>query len=208
MNADNAMIELSGIDLKLAGQTLFTDFAMRVARGETAVLFAPSGKGKTSLLHIMMGFLQPDSGTVRIGGETLDRDTVGAIRRRICYIGQDAMLPDGRVDEVLDEIARYSANKQCDFSDERIGAVLEAVLLPGDVREKHVEALSGGERRRLAFALCVLMDRDIWLLDEITTGLDEERKRAVMAQITGSGKTVMVISHDEAWTKHEGGARD
>ncbi len=59
--------------------------------------------------------------------------------------------------------------------------------------------LSGGERQRLGLALCQLMDRPIWLLDEVTSGLDKTLKHKVYNMVMESDKTVLIISHDDIW---------
>jgi len=197
------MIKISGLGLKFKDKTIFENFSLRIAEGETVVLRAPSGKGKTSLAYMIMGFLRPDSGKIEIGGEELNGATVHAIRRRICYIGQDASMPGGTAREIIDEVASFSINKHIDFSKERIKDLLEAFSLTEAVLDKQADTISGGERRRLAFVLCVLLGRDIWLLDEITAGLDDERKRQVIDHVVGCGKTVVVISHDDVWNEYE-----
>lgn len=196
------MIELSGINLRFKDKTIFEGFNFFVDKGEKVVLRAPSGQGKTSLLHIIMGFLRPDSGTVKIGGDVLKRSTVDDIRRRICYIGQDVSLPGGRAGDLFDEISSFAVNRHKDFSRRSITAQLEKVSLPESVLNKKVEDVSGGERRRLAYTACVLMNRDIWLLDEISAGLDDMRKRAVMDDVAANDKTVVVVSHDDAWLSY------
>jgi putative ABC transport system ATP-binding protein len=197
------MIEIDNIYLKINERILFDGFSFSAASGEIVCLRAPSGRGKTTLFRMMMGFTRPDSGAISIGGQWLGRTTVHDIRRRICYIGQDVSLPGIKVGEMFAEAAAFAVNRDKDFSSQRIESYLAQFGLSKDIRDKSLDAVSGGERQRLAFVLCLLMDRDIWLLDEITTGLDEERKREVIACIVGSGKTVIVISHDDAWNGYD-----
>ena len=193
------MIKLKDIHLKFKDKVLFSGFDLSVKEGETVLLSAASGHGKTSLFRIMMGFMRPDSGSVYIGGKLLRKSTVHAMRRRISYIGQDVSLPGGKARELFREIGAYAVNRHKDFSDARIKELLNQFSLTEQILDKNMDTVSGGERRRLAFVLCVLMDRDIWLLDEITAGLDKRRKQKVIEYIVGSGKTVLVSSHDEAW---------
>lgn len=197
------MISLKHIDLSFEDKRIFNDLCFDVKTGEKVWLSAPSGFGKTSLFNIILGFLKPDSGEVLINGITLGKSTVQEVRRRVCYIGQDAGLPQGKVKDVMDEVAEFTVNRDKDFSKERITSLLSKFSLPESVMDKDVESLSGGERKRLAFVLCILMDRDIWLLDEITAGLDEIRKTEVMRYIATCDKTVIVVSHDAAWSEYE-----
>ena len=75
--------------------------------------------------------------------------------------------------------------------------------LPKDTLEKNVDTLSGGERQRLALILGILLDRDIWILDEITTGLDLELKTKMVDLVLGYDKTILVVSHDDIY-KNQG----
>lgn len=197
------MIELKSIKLTIKDKEIFNGFSFFVNATETVRLCAPSGRGKTTLFRMIMGFLQPDSGTITIDGQVLSPTTIHAIRRRICYIGQDVSFPGIKAGEMFSEAAAFAVNQNKDFSRQRIEALLAQFSLPVNIREKNLDTVSGGERQRLAFVLCLLMDRDIWLLDEITTGLDEDRKREVIDCIVGSGKTAIVISHDDVWNGYD-----
>lgn len=196
------MISLKHIDLSFEDKRIFNDLCFDVEAGEKVWLSGPSGFGKTSLFNIILGFLKPERGEVVIDGIRLGKDTVQDVRKRICYIGQDAGLPQGKVNDVIGEISGFAVNRQKDFSKERALKILNEFSLLKSVLDKDVESLSGGERKRLAFALCVLMDRDIWLLDEMTAGLDETRKCQMMDYITMCDKTMIVVSHDAAWSEY------
>lgn len=196
------MISLKHIDLSFSDKRIFSDLCFDVEAGEKVWLSAPSGFGKTSLFNIILGFLKPDRGEVVIGGIRLGKSTVQEVRKRICYIGQEAGLPQGKVNDVISEISGFAVNRNKDFSRERITTLLNMLSLTDSVLDKDLESLSGGERKRFAFALCVLMDRDIWLLDEITAGLDETRKGQVMDYIAMCDKTVIVVSHDASWSEY------
>jgi putative ABC transport system ATP-binding protein len=196
------MIKLSGIDLELGGRQIFENFSFFAGKGEKVLLNAPSGAGKSCLLKIIMGFMRPSSGSVVIGGDKLSGNTVARTRKRICYIGQDASLPDGKVADLLSDISSFKANRGADFSSKNVSGLVSRFSLEDETLQKNVEALSGGERQRLSFVICLLLNRDIWLLDEITAGLDEERKTVVMENVMKSGKTVIVASHDPGWKEY------
>lgn len=196
------MVKLDGIYLQFNGKQVFSGFDFYARAGEKVLLSAPSGTGKTCFFNIILGYLRPDAGCVTIGGSELSGYTVQEIRRRVCYIGQEAILPLGQVKDVIAGIGGYRANKGKDFSEARIKKLLEAFSLEEGVLEKNVEALSGGERQRLLFVICLLLDRDIWLLDEITAGLDAERKSMVMESVAACNKTVIIASHDPMWREY------
>ena len=86
-----------------------------------------------------------------------------------------------------------------DFSRKRLLKHLDDFSLSEDLLSKDVENLSGGERQRLGFIIALLLDRDILLLDEVTSSLDIEMKKKVEEYIKKSDKTVLLISHDTHW---------
>ena len=76
---------------------------------------------------------------------------------------------------------------------------LGTMALPQDTLQKNVDALSGGERQRLALIMGILLDRDIWILDEITTGLDLTLKTKMVELVLSYNKTILVVSHDDIY---------
>lgn len=196
------MIKLENIDLELGGKQVFKKFNFYAEKGMKVLLDAPSGTGKSCFFNIIMGFMRPTAGSVRIGGRELSGVNVCEVRKRICYIAQESRLTGASVRDVLCEIGSYKANKGLDFGEARIRELLHEFSLEEGTLERSIEALSGGERQRLSFVICLLLNRDIWLLDEITAGLDKHRKRVVMESVSASDKTVIVASHDPGWREY------
>ncbi len=197
------MIELENINLTFDDKIIFKDFCLTVGEKEKVYLSAPSGYGKTCLINMLMGFLKPDGGKIKIEGKELGKSTVHEIRQRICYIGQETSLQNGLIKDILTEIGSYKKNRDCDFGEERIKKLFSQFGLSGQALQKEVYSLSGGERQRLAFIICIMLDRDIWLLDEITSGLDAKRRKYIMDYIVNSSKTAIVISHDPQWKQYD-----
>lgn len=197
------MIKLAKINLVFNGKVIFKDFDFNVKKNEKVYLSAPSGQGKTCLINMIMGFLKPTDGKIEIAGKVLSKSSVHAIRKSICYIGQETSFSNGLVKDILSEISLYKNNRNCDFSGERIKKLFTLFGLEMSILQKDVYSLSGGERQRLAFIICSLLDRQLWLLDEITSGLDKKRKKDIMDFIVNSDKTVIVISHDMEWKQYE-----
>lgn len=195
------MIKLKRINLAL-GKQIFNDFNLSVGEGEKVLFCSPSGTGKSCLINIITGFLRPDEGSVEIGLEVMNKDSVARIRRKICCIAQEALLPPEKAIEVIKLIGEFKVNRHLDFKEDTILKLLGRFDLCSDTLQKNTETLSGGERQRLAFIICMLLDRDIWLLDEITAGLDRNRKKAIMDSVNSSHRTVIVASHDPDWREY------
>lgn len=192
-----ALIDYRHIFLKFNDQVLFDDFNLTLEKGDKILLTAGSGQGKTTLVKMLLGFIIPDSGEIYVDGIKLTPKTIADIRGRITYISQDASIPRGIVAEVFEEIFHFQKNRPLNYNCKKLKAWLADFSLPADTVNKEVDDLSGGERQRLAIILGLLLKRDIWILDEISTGLDLDLKKKVIDLLLSKDGTMLIISHDE-----------
>jgi ABC-2 type transport system ATP-binding protein len=170
--------------------------AFDVARGECFGLLGPNGAGKTTTVEILEGLLEPTSGDVQVLGERWARDG-RRLRSRIGIALQETQLAD-RLTAI--EVVRLfrSFHPRGRAPDE----VLATVGL-AEKRDAWVMRLSGGQRQKLAIACALVGDPDLLFLDEPTTGLDPQSRRALW-EVVGSfrerGRTVLLTTHymDEA----------
>lgn len=191
------VIEFRNISIAFDGREILKDFNLKVLRGEKILLSAPSGSGKTTLLRLILGFHKPKSGEIYVEGEKLDELSVDRIRKKIGYLSQKMSFRNLRVKEVIDEIFCYRSNREILWEDKRVEEILEYLKLDKKIMLQEMNDLSGGEKQRIGFLIALLMDRDIWIFDEITSSLDRELKELVTDYITESKKTVIMISHDK-----------
>jgi NitT/TauT family transport system ATP-binding protein len=157
---------------------IFENFSYDFAEGATTLLKAPSGKGKTTLLNILMGVDKRYSGTV-----------LGV--KKIAAAFQDDRLFN---EMTLLRNIKFVCSKVCE---EDLNAKLRALKMPGVLRTKAGE-LSGGMRRRAGVLRAIAAGGDAYIFDEPFAGLDSETKRAVAEFIAAEtkNKTVIVASHD------------
>lgn len=194
-----AFIEYKNIDLKFSERTLFSKFNLTIEKNEKVLFLAPSGSGKTTLVKMLMGFIVPNAGEIIVNGLRLSGGTMNAIRKKITYVSQDADIPGGIVSHVFEEVFSYQANRHLNFHKDVLVKWLYEFCLASDTLEKTVDSLSGGERQRLALIMGILLDREIWILDEITTGLDEVLKKKIVELILTYEKTILIVSHDDIY---------
>ena len=173
-------LELHGLTKRFGEKTLFENLTLTVEG--PAVLWAPSGWGKTTLLRILMGLEHPDSGTVQGVGR------VGAVFQ------EDRLCPQltavQNVELVLaEEKTEYKKKIVSDF--QRIGYDTEALALPA-------RKLSGGQKRRAALLRALWAESDTLLLDEPFTGMDPAtmKKAAALLKERCGGKVVLLATHD------------
>ncbi|GAA2210473.1 ABC transporter ATP-binding protein [Nonomuraea monospora] len=163
--------------------------SLDIRAGELVGLLGPNGAGKSTLINLLVGLRRPTSGTVELlGGSPLD----AAVRRGIGVTPQETGLPDSlRVGEIVDFVGAHFP--------ERLGtAELLARFGLGDLVRRQVGSLSGGQRRRLGVALAFAGRPKLVFLDEPTTGLDVEARRALWDGIRAfheDGGTVLLTSH-------------
>ncbi|MDD3308029.1 MAG: ATP-binding cassette domain-containing protein [Acetobacterium sp.] len=194
-----AYLEFRNIQLKFDERMIFSGFDLAIERHEKVLFCAPSGRGKTSLVKMLLGFVVPDQGEISVAGVALTGETVNRIRSKICYVSQDADLPKGIVSDVFAAVFKFQVNRHLNYQKAVLSDWLETMCLPQDTLGKNIDALSGGERQRLALILGILLDRDIWILDEVTTGLDQALKTKIVELILSYDKTVLVVSHDDIY---------
>jgi len=182
---------------KTYGTTAAVDSAsLEVRRGEIFGIVGPNGAGKTTMVECMTGMRKPDGGTVEVLG--LDPwQRGGALRRRIGIQLQQAALPDRiKVREALDLYASFY-DSPADWR-----KLMEQWGL-SEKKNTVFAKLSGGQKQRLFVALALLNNPKVVFLDELTSGLDPQARRAswdLVRDVRESGKTVVLVSHfmDEA----------
>jgi ABC-2 type transport system ATP-binding protein len=184
-------LEVVGLERRYGGFRALRGISFEVHPGEVFALLGVNGAGKTSALEVLEGLAAPAGGTVRILGHDPRRNRA-AVRRHLGVLLQHSGLPgDLTVRETVQTWART-------LTDPRpVGEALEQVALSGraDVR---VRSLSGGERRRLDLALALLGRPPVVVLDEPTTGLDPESRRAVwriVRNLVDGGAAVVLTTH-------------
>ena len=172
------------------GSTVALDaIDLRVAAGETVALLGPNGAGKSTAIGLMLGLLQPTSGTVEI----LGRAPADAVRAgRIGAMLQESGLPIlARVDEVVELIRGLSPHPMS------LTEVLRRAGLT-TLAARRTETLSGGELQRVRFALAIANDPDVLFLDEPTVAMDVESRRAFWDDMRGfaaEGRTILFATH-------------
>ncbi|GAA3806218.1 thiol reductant ABC exporter subunit CydD [Streptomyces phyllanthi] len=198
-------IGFEGVTVRYPGRSYdaVSDVSFEVASGETVALVGPSGVGKSTLLNVLLGFVEPAAGRVRIGGADITSLDVEEWRSRVAWVPQRPHLHAGTIDENV-RLARPDA----DGEDVRraladAGALEFVDALPSGrdtVLGEDGAGLSAGQRQRLALARAFLADRPVLLLDEPTASLDGETEAEVVDAVRrlAVGRTVLLVVHRPA----------
>ncbi|WP_326666903.1 thiol reductant ABC exporter subunit CydD [Streptomyces canus] len=179
------------------------DVSFEVAPGETVALVGPSGAGKSTLLNVLLGFVRPTEGRVRIGGADLTELDLEEWRSRIAWVPQRPQLFAGTIADNV-RLARPDADEAAvrrALGDAGALEFIDALPLGADtVLGEDGAGLSAGQRQRLALARAFLADRPVLLLDEPTAALDGATEAEVVAAVRrlAAGRTVLLVVHRPA----------
>ena len=197
------VIELKGVHKSFGSHHVLRGIDYAVPKGISSVIMGGSGSGKSVLIKHIVGLLHPDEGEVWVQGNRMDKlghDALDEVRLRIGYLFQSGALFDSMTVEenmafFLDRHSSLNRQEQQD----RIMESLSWIGLP-DKRHHYPAELSGGQKKRIALARALVLEPDILLYDEPTTGLDPVSVRSVSELIVRlreeRGVTSVAITHD------------
>lgn len=200
-------IRFEGVSFGYDQQPVVADIDLEVPAGATVALVGPTGAGKSTLLKLLLRYLGPDTGVIRIDGRDLAVHDPASTRRKVGYVAQEPFLTDGTVAEnigygeadpdrgrveqaaQLAEIHTFIAGLPDGF-DTRVG--------------ERGTRLSGGQRQRIALARAFYRDPPILVLDEATSAVDNETEAAIqhsLARAAGE-RTTLVVAHRLSTVRH------
>ncbi|MFJ3879300.1 thiol reductant ABC exporter subunit CydD [Streptomyces sp. NPDC090077] len=203
--ATGLRIVLDGVEVRYEGRGASSpgSVSLAVGPGECVALTGPSGAGKSTLLNVLLGFVTPTAGRVRVGDTDLADLSLEQWRERIAWVPQRPHLFAGTIAENV-RLARPGADDEAVEAALRDAGAWEFVAaLPRGAETALGEGgagLSAGQRQRLALARAFLADRPVLLLDEPTAALDGETEAAVVDAVRrlAVGRTVLLVVHRPA----------
>jgi len=193
------MIKFDSISLTFNQRELLKDFNFTIIPGEKWLIQGPSGSGKSSLLGMILGFVQPDQGVITLGDLPVNRRTIWEVRQQLSFVGQEIPTVNGTAMDFINRIFSYRCNSEIAPGTEEIYKLGQHFGFSQDMFQQKMEKLSGGEKQRVALIISILLKRPIFLLDEVTSALDDELKSVVVEYFSNVPETVVCISHDRDW---------
>ncbi len=199
-------LRLEGVTFAYAAKPILSDLDLTIPTGKITALVGPSGVGKSTVVDLLVGLYQPNAGTVRVDGVDLRQIDLTAWRHGIGYVPQEVLLFHDSVRNNVtlfeEEVAPAAVIKALQAAG-AWGFVAELPQQMETIVGERGNRLSGGQRQRISIARALLHEPRLLILDEATTGLDQDTERAICAHVRElcerTGLTVLAVSHQVAW---------
>ncbi len=195
-NANTVALQASGLTVSFNGNTILNGLNLHVNRAEVYALIGGNGAGKSTTLNAFLGFIKPDSGSLRVCGTDVQGDLAGA-RQRLAYVSDGAALYDHL--NAIENLRYFLTLAGVDASVQRIDAALDTVDLVREARTRRVDGYSKGMRQKVAIALALARETPAMLLDEPTSGLDPRASaefNTLLVNLRQRDVAVLMVTHD------------
>lgn len=197
-------IRFNGISFSYKNQEILKGTSFHINKGDLVGISAASGRGKTTLINLLLGFLTPESGNILFNEKAADTGVRKQYWKRIAYVKQQNYF-------IHDSIMKNITLSDDESNDEKLAEVIAFCglnsLLTGNaeglnkVIRENGKNLSGGQRQRIMLARALYHDFDVLILDEPFGEVDQEAEEAILLQLkqlAASGKIIMFITHNSA----------
>ncbi|MCR2822526.1 ABC transporter ATP-binding protein [Lederbergia panacisoli] len=185
-----SVVEITGLTKTFKNKNAVSDVSFSIKRGEVVAILGPNGAGKTTTMLMMLGLLSPSKGGVKLFGKDAKSKS---IREKIGVMLQEVSIMDGlKVKEIISLIRQYYPNPYS------LDHLIQITGLNQDDLKKRTEKLSGGQKRRVGFALALAGNPDLLFFDEPTVGMDISARKIfwqTVKELANQGKTILFSTH-------------
>lgn len=194
-------VELKHIKKSYDQNPVLTDFDLTVPKGEFVTMIGSSGCGKTTVLKMINGLIEPDEGEILLDGESLRGKDMTKLRRNIGYAIQGSVLfPHMTVEDNISYVPNLLNKRDRQRTKQAVKKWMDIVGLSPELKERYPDELSGGQQQRVGIARALaaspellLMDEPFGAVDEITRGQLQDELRRIYEK---TGITVLFVTHD------------
>ena len=177
-------------------KTVIEGMSFRIPSGEHTVLKGESGSGKSTILKLLLQFIEPGQGSITWNTDDQEKN----IRPKTAWLPQDLNIGTGTVRNVIEHPFEFTANNSNKPTNNDIESTLKELGLNPEILDQQYSNLSTGQRQRVGIALCHLLNKSILLLDEPTSALDKASKERISNLLLAhTNKTIVSTSHDPFW---------
>jgi putative ABC transport system ATP-binding protein len=194
----NNVVEIKKLSKSIGKRILFDNFNLDFQVNKKYAIKAPSGYGKSTLLNLIAGFIYPDSGEIKIFNITLNDSNIKDLRKKICMLPQlESTNAENTVLETIMKPFEFESNKHIKPKEETIFELLDKTNLDEKILTEKFNKISGGEKQRINLITCKLLNRELILLDEPSSALDEKSTAMVTDMLFDDRTAVIAASHDK-----------
>ncbi|HBY86800.1 MAG TPA: hypothetical protein DEO86_13110 [Colwellia sp.] len=200
----SGVISFKNVDFSYEqSEQLLVNVNIDIQQNQTIIILGPNGTGKSTLLHLLVRFIEPTSGQISIGGKPLSNFNLSELRRNIGLVSQDIALCSGTVADNIAFGYPQASFDEIEGSAKKAGAHQFISELENGYQTQVGEngvLLSGGQRQRISFARALMTDPAILLLDEPTSMIDNEARTDFKHRFNEvlKNKTVIMVSHEQS----------
>ncbi|MGD2091043.1 MAG: ATP-binding cassette domain-containing protein [Candidatus Aminicenantes bacterium] len=193
------MIQLEHVNVIKQDVVILKDINLTIEKGDKILLKGESGSGKSTLIKSLLYF-EHFQGRILFNGEAITRKNLCLYRRQSGYISQTVPKFKENVREFLKIPYTFKSNKTLTFDSQKMLELLKKLNFVESILDKNFSELSGGEKQRLLILQMLMLNRPIYLLDEVTSALDKKNIQAAVSLITeDKSRTIVSISHNQEW---------
>ena len=196
------LLSIQNLKVQKAGLSILSDISLKIDRGEFVIFQGPSGSGKTTLLRSLLLFEVFSEGKLFWGNTLVDHQNFREYRDELAFAAQKPPAFEGTVEEFIRLPGTFGRNRRLTIRREQIEEAFEKLNLSFKILSQSYGSLSGGEQQRIALAQLFVLDRPVWLLDEITSNLDDQNAGRVIETLAQyRHKTLIAVTHDSRWNR-------
>ena len=196
------MIKLSSVSKKFGTTVALHETTLDGSAGKTTVLIGPSGCGKSTILRLIIGLLEPTSGTIEIDGDRLTPTNILSLRRRIGYVIQEGGLFAHLTARQNILLMAKHLKQAAERMETRLHELCELTHFPEDGLSHYPVELSGGQRQRVSLMRALMLQPSVLLLDEPLGALDPMVRARLQDELKEIFKrlqqTIVMVTHDMA----------
>src|SRR6516162_4526999 len=198
----SALVELLNVSNGYGEQVALHPTNLSVERGKTTVLIGPSGCGKSTLLRLIIGLVEPDSGSIEFDGVPIGPDNIDSVRGKIGYVIQEGgLFPHLTARNNATLMARHLGRKN-EVTKQRLSELCQLTRLSESLVDRYPLELSGGQRQRVSLMRALMLFPELLLLDEPLGALDplvraslQKDLKEIFAELK---QTALLVTHDLA----------